>query len=155
MNGVHKQFAGVFHIKLMCLLFWGAWFFIASLSNLFDFIGALYGLPINWHFHSGNYLALAQVLQIYNTPTIILNILFIIDTLVQMLSAILFSIAALYFYRFRQISLIVNAALGVSMALWASFLLLEEIFIAYSFEHVHIRLLVFEMITLLMMHLLP
>jgi hypothetical protein len=146
---------GIFYIKLGCLLFWSCWFTLICLTNIFDFIHAYHGLPDDWLFRSGNYMLLAKVLQIYHTHSAILFTLFSLDIFVQGASAVLFIISSVTFLIKRQITLIVNIAFGISMALWAVFILLEEAFIAYNYESVHIRLFAFEMLTLLALHLLP
>jgi len=116
---------------------------------------AYHVLPNGWLFRSGNYMLLAKVLQIYHSHPAILFTLFSFDILVQGASAILFIISSLAFIIKKQITPVVNVAFGISMALWAVFIIMEEIFITYSYESVHIRLFAFEMLTLLMMHLLP
>lgn len=149
-----NPFYGIFYIKSGCLLFFSCWFSLACLTNTFDFIHALYTLP-NWHFRSGNYDALAKVLQTYHTPIWFLNILFTLDILAQGISAILFFISFLSFIKYKKITSVINIAFGISMALWATFIIMEEIFIAYSFEGKHIRLLGFELLILLFIYLLP
>lgn len=150
-----NQTRGIFYIKLGCLLFWACWFMLVCLTNIFDFIHAHHSLPDDWLFRSGNYMLLAKVLQVYHTPPAILFTLFSLDIFVQGASAILFTISSATFLIKKQITPIVNAAFGISMALWAAFILIEEIYIAYSYESVHIRLFAFEMLTLLTLHLLP
>lgn len=49
---------------------------------------------------------------------------------------------------------LINAAYGINMGLWATFLIIEEIFIAYSYEAAHIRLLSLELVLFLLIHLL-
>jgi hypothetical protein len=150
-----KQARGMFFIKLGSLLFWSCWFTLVCLTNIFDFMHAYHGLPDNWQFRSGNYALLEKVLEIYHTPPAILFTLFSLDILVQGTSAVLCIISSITFLVNRQITPIINIAFGISMALWAVFILMEEVFIAYGYESVHIRLLAFEMLNLLMLHLLP
>lgn len=150
-----NQTHGIFYIKLGCLLFLSCWFTLVCLTNILDFMYAYHGLSDDWLFRSGNYFLLAKVLQIYHTNPVILFTLFSLDILVQGTSAVLFIISTILFLTRRQISSIMNIAFGVSMGLWAIFILMEEIFIAYNYESVHIRLFAFEMLTLLMLHLLP
>lgn len=151
----NSQTRGIFYIKLGCLLFWACWFLLVCLTNIFDFIHAHHGLPDDWLFRSGNYMLLKKVLQIYHTPPAILFTLFSFNIFVQGTSAILFMISSATFLTKKQITPIVNIAFGISMALWAVFILTEEVFIAYSYVSVHIRLFAFEMLTLLTLHLLP
>lgn len=154
MNLLQNKSYGLFYFKRGILLFWGIWFAIAFLSNLTDFfIATNIVQPLS--FHSGNYSALEKVIRIYNMPFYFLNILFFLDILIQGISAILFLISALYFWYNKYFWQAINIAFIFSMSLWAVFLLMEEILIAYSFEAVHIRLFIFELISLLAIHLLP
>ncbi|MGB6976147.1 MAG: hypothetical protein WBE18_01625 [Gammaproteobacteria bacterium] len=154
-NQVTNKGCGLFYIKLGCLLFWTVWFSVAFTTNFFDFLSVVGWLSKGWHFLSGNYHALVNVLHVYNTPPSLLNILFALDISTQGISAILFFTAFICFWRNVYVWQIISLAFGVSMALWAAFLVMEEVFIAYPFEATHIRLLIFEMICLLMFYLLP
>lgn len=153
MNHLNSKSYGLDYLKLGILLFFAIWFFIAFLTNVIDLCNFLH-ITNQWQFHSGNYLALKTVTAIYDTPTLVLNLLFFCDILIQGISAVLFFIAFLQSLQQHSWSLI-NIAFSISMALWATFLILEEIFIAYTFEATHMRLLTLEMIALLTMHLLP
>lgn len=149
-----NQDYGMFYIKLGLLLFFCFWFLIAFLTNCIDFYIAS-GLMKTLHFHSGNYSALKSVVSIYNTPNYILNLLFLADILMQGASAMLFLVATFCFWRDIYLWQSINMAFGFSMALWVIFIIMEEIFIAYSYEATHIRLLILEMTSLLALHLLP
>jgi hypothetical protein len=141
-------------IKQGILLFWFCWFLIAFLSNTTDFLIAK-NIISNIPFHSGNYFALEKVLSIFNTPTQLLNLLFTLDIITQGISAILFLIANYYFLKGYKYWVPIHTAFGISMLLWAAFIILEEVFIAYIYEGTHIRLLCFELISLLAIHILP
>jgi hypothetical protein len=145
---------GLFYLKQVILLFWGIWFFIAFLTNVADFLMAT-GTMTASSFHSGNYSALEKVVNIYDTPHHFLNVLFSLDIFAQGLSAILFLTAAFCFWKRIYSWQIINIAFSISMSLWAIFLIMEEIFIAYSYETTHIGLFMFEMVSLLTLHLLP
>lgn len=150
-----NQIAGLFYIKLGCLLFWACWFLLAFSSNLFDFAYVFYGLPGTWLFRSGNYLFLTKMLSLYNMPKVFITTLFILGMIIEGIVAILFFLSFILFMCYQRISMLTNLAFGISIGLWAIFILLEEAFIAYSYEVIHIRLFIFEMITLLILHLLP
>lgn len=154
---IHTRDKGtiLFYFKIGLLLFWFAWFGIASLSNLMDLLSAHYGVLLAWKFHSGNYLALGKVLSIYSTPTYILSILFYMDIIIQAVSAILFFIAAFCTFRAKAFCWkYINLAFAVSISLWAVFLIMEEIFLAYPYESTHMTLCIFELLSLLALHLL-
>jgi hypothetical protein len=149
---MNKPMLGLFAIKLGCLLFWFGWFSLACLSNLFDMINALYGLPAEWHFVSGNYVAVAKVISIYSLPDFCLNLLFSLDILIQAACALLFFLAAWAFWKQKELPTLVNYAFGLSMGLWAAFILMDELFIAYAYEGTHLNLFAFELLTLLALH---
>ncbi len=48
-----------------------------------------------------------------------------------------------------------DAAFVVTLALWGAFVLAEEIFLAYVVEATHLRLFIAQLVTLLVIHLLP
>lgn len=146
---------GLFFFKIWILLFWGLWFGIACCSNIIDLLH-FHGIMLDYNFYSGNYLALKNVISVYQTPQHMLNILFYLDILIQGIIAILFISSAVSLYRSSIYCWkLVNLAFIVSIVLWGVFLIMEEIFIAYQFEATHIRLSVFEIVSLLMFHLLP
>lgn len=154
MNSTHcinKNKDNLYYFKLGTLCFFACWFSIAFLTNLFDLLNTLQ-ITHEWKFHSGNYLALKKVIDTYSTPTAILNFLFVSDVFIQGLVAILFSFASLFYLTGRNAWPCIYLAFAISMALWAIFLILEEIFIAYAYEATHIRLLVLEIVSLLLLH---
>src|SRR5579883_1461477 len=129
-----NQSYGLFYIKVRILFFWSCWFFIAFLTNLTDFLTQTH-IITETTFRSGNYEALEKVIEIYHTPLCILNFLFIMDLLSQGFSAFLFLIATICFLRNSGNKWpSINIAFGISVALWAVFLVMEEIFIAYPYE---------------------
>lgn len=149
-----KNFA-LFYLKLGLLLFWACWFSLAFTTNTFDFIHTLGGLPETWAFRSKNYDVLQNVLAIYQTPIFLLNALFTCDIFIQGLSALLFWLAFFSFWRRRDGAWrYINSAFTLSIALWAVFVIMEEIFIAYQFENVHLRLLLVELVSLFAIHFL-
>ncbi len=150
----NNQGYGLFYLKQIILLFWCIWFSIAFLSNLTDFLISTNTITSSL-FRSNNYSALEKIIHIYNVPHYFLNVLFILDIFVQGLSAILFLIAAFCCWIRIYIWQTINMAFIISISLWAIFLIMEESFIAYSYEATHIRLFVFEMVSLLTLHLLP
>ena len=149
----NKEYS-LFYLKLSILLFWGSWFSIAFLTNTTDFLIAadiMSPLP----FRSGNFNLIKNIMSIYNIPSDISVLLFSINLFVQGAIAILFLTAAFSFWQQKSFWLFSNIAFGLSIALWAVFLILEEVFIAYAFEATHIRLFEFELVSLLFLYLLP
>lgn len=146
---------GLFYLKAGALFFWACWFTLAATTNIFDLINALWGLPTYWHFRSGNFILVASVLSLYNTPTFFYYLVFIIDILIQATCAILFAVSFLKFWRHQPAWSWINYAFTLSLALWAAFIIIEELFIAYAFEATHIGLCLFELLILFALHFLP
>lgn len=149
-----NQDYGLFYLKQIILLFWFTWFSVAFLTNITDFLIATDTIS-ELNFRSGNYHALEKVINIYNVPKYFLNILFSLDVFVQGVSAVFFLVAAFCWWNRIYVWQSINFAFFISISLWAIFLIMEEFFIAYSYEATHIRLFVFEMVSLLTIHLLP
>jgi len=152
---LNKNNFGIFFIKQGILFFWFCWFFIACLTNITDL-----SIAKNWismtTFHSGNYSALEKVINIYHIPNTILDLLFSLDIFAQGLAAILFFVASFCFWFENKYTWpTINMAFGISLFLWSVFLIMEEIFIAYSYESTHSGLFMFELISLLTIHLIP
>lgn len=146
---------GLFYFKLGCLLFWACWFSMAFLTNITDAMFVAGWLPNEWIFKSANYGLLERTISIYHPPHWFMNFLFTCDVIVQGISAALFFCAFMIFWRTGSAWRFINSAFTLSIALWGVFIIMEEIFIAYAFETGHVTLFVFEMLTLMMMHLLP
>lgn len=145
----------LFHLKIGLLLFWAVWFLTAFSSNLMDLLTWDYGILSQLKFHSGNYMALEKVLSIYGTPTYVLKILFHMDIIAQASATILFFIATFCSIHSQQFCWkYINLAFVVSIFIWLIFLVMEEIFLAYSFEKSHILLGLFELVSLLVIQLL-
>lgn len=146
---------GLHQIKSGLLLFWGLWFLLVFFTNSFDFLGVYNMLPSDWRFRSGNLSLILSVINIYGFSGAFANLLFFLDIIIQGTAAVLFFIAAVKLWTNRQAWKWINTAFGISTALWAAFILMDEFFIAYNFEGTHSTLLIMEIISLLAMHLLP
>ena len=151
---IEKKYYGLFYLKQGILLFWGIWFALAFLTNLTDFL-VVTNIITSLPFHSGNYKALEKVVNVYNISHHFLNGLFYLDILAQGTCSILFLISAICFFNKKYTWRLINIAFIISISLWAIFVIMEEIFIAYSFEATHIRLIIFEILSLFSLHLLP
>lgn len=150
-----NKYVGLFYFKAGCLLFWASWFGIACFTNYFDFLYTLGLLPSSWLFRSGNYALLDSALSIYHSRPLLTHVLFICNMSVQGLSSLLFLTAFLKFIRRQPAWALINTAFSLSIALWATLLIVAELFIAYAFEFEISTLFIFELITLLAIHLLP
>lgn len=152
---MNNKSAVLFYFKLGCLLFWACWFTTAFLTNTADAMFAAGWLPSEWAFKSGNYGLLERTISIYHPPHWFMNLLFTGNIAIQAICAILFFCAFIRFWQTGNAWRIINIAFTLSISLWGIYIVMDEIFIAYIFETGHSGLFVFEMLTLMMMHLLP
>lgn len=145
-------------VKRALLLFWALYFTIVFSSNLADAFQAMALLPETFPFVSGNYALVVRVTGIYNTPAGI-NVAFFLGLLLwQALAVGLFWRAFRSYGRRTDGWETVYRAFGTSIGLWASFVLMDELFIAYEIpglEATHVRLLVASLVSLLAVQLLP
>ena len=136
-------------LKSGILLFWAAFFTIIALTDVCDALKAGRVLPAGWGFASGNWELMLKVTAIYGVPAIIVGVLF--------LGAIAWTVtAAVMFWRaWAGRGRGGLAAFTVGLALWAAFILADEIFIAHSLVPVHIRLFSLQLLSVLALRLLP
>jgi len=143
-------------LKRGLLFFWAAWLTIVLLTNVFDLLKQSGVLGAGWRFASGNYGFMAATTAIYALPPALVTLLFIGVILWEALAAWLMWLA---FLRARdgQSALLarVNTAFVVSLALWAAFMLADEILMAYDVEATHMRIFAAQLVTLLVIYLLP
>lgn len=146
-------------IKRGLLAFWAVWFSIVVASNITDGLKSLALLPERWAFVSGNYLLMARVTDIYGTPTWMVTVLFLGVVIWEGMGAFLFWRSAREFSGVEGQGLAtVYIAFAVSLALWAAFVIADELFIAYrvgSLEAVHMGIFTAQLMTLLAVRLLP
>ena len=150
----------VLRIKRGLLFFWALWLSIVFMSNIADGLKALKVLPDTWPFASGNYLFMVKVTNIYSTPEWMVAILFSGVVIWEGLGA------SLFWCSFREFNGVngsglttVYTAFGVSLALWAAFVIADEIFVAYktynSLEEGHMGIFASQLISLFVLRLLP
>jgi hypothetical protein len=109
-------------------------------------------LEEGWALASGNYQFLTQTTARYGTPNWVNGLLFVGVICWEGLAAALFWLAWARFPRRRRE---VYAAFTVSLALWGTFLLADEVFVAYAVAATHLRLFIAQLVTLLAIELLP
>jgi hypothetical protein len=144
-------------IKRGILLFWALYFLLVLSSNLVDGLIAAGLVSEGFAFASGNYALIEIVTSRYGVADGINAILFLGVLVWEALAAALFSRASLQFpaEAGRRDA---RLAFGVGLALWAVFILVDELFIAYhiaGLESTHVSLLSAQFITLLALELLP
>lgn len=142
--------------KLGLLLFWALYFSLVLMTNWFDALKAVDVLGDGWKFASGNWAFIRETTTIYDTPGWLRAILFAGVLVLELLAAALFWRAFLVSRRSGTFnSPVVDAPVIVGATLFAGFVLADEIFIAYSVEATHFRILIALIVSLLAVRLLP
>jgi hypothetical protein len=144
--------------KRLILGFWACWFTIVFLTNLFDGLKALGLVGERWAFASGNWAFMVATTRIYRVPTLLVGVLFAGVVAWEGLSALLMWTAAGVAGRDPgdpRGAKAADRAFTVALALFAAFVLADEIFIAYSVEGTHLRIFLALLVSLLALRLLP
>jgi hypothetical protein len=146
----------VLPLKQGIVLFWAVWLLVAFFANAFDGLKALKIMRQGWKFASGNYALMTETTRKYHLPAWCTGLLFLGVVLWQGLSALLFWYAFSTFHGMRFPGLrTLDMAFLVSLALWAAFMIADEIFMAYDAEATHMRIFIAQLLSLLVLHLLP
>lgn len=143
-----------FTIQIGLLVFWALWLTLVFFTNLFDGLKQAGVLPESWRFASGNYKAMRDVTDGYRVPDKVVGLLFAGVVLWEMLAMGLMWRAVLMFGPAGSFAA-TYAAFAVSLALWAAFILADEVFDAYDMSHVHMVLFAVQLLSLLAVVLLP
>jgi hypothetical protein len=141
-------------LKRSLLLFWAVWLTIVFLTNAQDAAKAAGLRDDSWAFASGNYRFLTETTARYGTPD---------GANAAMFAGVIAweGVAALLFWRASWIPLGASGRSGrytaftTSLLLWAAFMLADEVFIAYAVEGTHLKLFIAQLVTLLVVELLP
>jgi hypothetical protein len=143
-------------MKRLLLFIWAAWLSIVSCTNALDGAKSLGLLPESWAFASGNYGFMAETTRRLAAPDWLNAVLFAGVVCWEVVAAVLFW-RALWCNRTGGATArrCTRTAFTVSLALWGAFLLADEIFIAYSVEGTHLRIFAAQLVTLLIMELVP
>jgi hypothetical protein len=136
-------------LKSGVLLFWAAWFTIVLLTNVFDALKAGRVLPAGWTLVSGNWETMLKATAVHATPVAIVGVMFLGVIAWEAVAAVLFWRAWAAGGRGGV------AAFTVGLALWAAFILADELFVAYTIEAVHLRLFGLQLLSVLALRLLP
>ena len=143
-------------LKQGMLLFWALWLTVACLANTCDGLKACHVLGARWKFASGNYALMVEITQKYHTPLWLNAVLFGGVILWQGCAALLFWFALSVFQGLhRPGGNALYAAFLVSLALWAAFIVVDEIFLTYETEDTHLRVFTAQAISLLVLALVP
>jgi len=143
-------------IKRISLLFWAAWLSVVVTTNILDGLEVLGVLPQSFKFVSGNWQWINQVMDPLGVPRGLQTVLFVSVIGWEAFAAILYW-CAMVMYRGRPLTeeTATICACGVNLGLWAAFQVLDEVFMAYEPEGVHRVIFINQVLTLLLLHLLP
>jgi hypothetical protein len=141
-------------LKRGVLGFWALYFSLVLASNFADGLKTLGWLGPQFPFASANYALIRRVTAIYGTPAIVVAVLFIGVLLWEAAATWLFWRAVRRFRReFRHDG--IYTPFGVAAGLWASFIVMDEVFISYGLASAHVGLLTLQLVTLLVVVALP
>jgi len=142
-------------LKRVILLFWAAWLTIVTLTNFFDGLKALGVLGSGWTFASGNYGFMVDVTSVHGTPEIVVSLLFLGVIVWEAVGAALLWQAFAAFKSVESGLERVYQAFVVSLALFGTFMLMTEIFLAFDVESTHMRIFIAQLVSLYVIHRLP
>lgn len=130
------------------LAFWTLWFTLVTLADIVDLLQILKLVSKDFAFNSSNHKLVLQMLSVFQLES------FVIYTY----SFVIFSaacIAALFWYALlSQEQAMIYAAFALSLLLTAIFIIGDEIFIQYEFEHSHFNRLSLQTISFILFYLL-
>jgi hypothetical protein len=143
-------------IKRIILLFWAVWLSVVVTTNTLNGLEVSGVLPQSFKFVSGNWQWINQVMDPLGVPRDLQAVLFVSVIGWEALAAILYW-RAVVTYRGRPLTQekATIYACGVNLGLWAAFQVLDEVFMAYEAERVHRVIFINQVLTLLLLHLLP
>jgi hypothetical protein len=143
-------------LKHGLVLFWALWLSLTWLTNACDGLKALGLLGNRWPWASGNYARMVATTQQYALPRWLPTLLFLGVVLWQGLAAGLFWGAVGAFHGMHGPGLEwLHTAFGVSLALWAALMLADELLLVYEVEAPHMRIFMAQLMSLLVLHLVP
>jgi hypothetical protein len=142
-------------LKRSLLLFWSIWLTVVFVTNVLDGCKALGWLGDNWPFASGNYRFLVETTARYGTPAWLNGLLFLGVIGWEGTAGLLFWLAWLRFRGKEESRRLLYTAFTVSLALWSTFAITDELCIAYAVEGTHLHLFLAQLVTLLAIELLP
>lgn len=147
-------------LKQGIVLMWAVWISFVVILNVFDVFKTAGALPATWKFASGNYWYIEQVTKIYGTPAWINWVFFIIVIAWESFCGVMLWVAFAGFDGSNYA--MINAAWVVNLALWAGFIVMDEVFLAWAAEignsnamESHKGFFVAFLVSLIALHVLP
>jgi hypothetical protein len=143
-------------LKLGLLFFWTAWLAIVFLTNLCSGLKALGVLPKTWKFASQNFRAVATATSTYHAPRWVPGVLFAGVIMWQLAAALLFGWALVSSVKAASLMWApTHAAFTMALALWAAFMIADEICKQYDTQSSHVSFFTAQLLTLVSLHVLP
>lgn len=153
--GWSKRVNHIMILKRLLLLFWAIWLTVVLLSNLADAGQALGVVGPSWMFASGNFKAIKVTTVRYGIADLWNTFLFAGVIFWEAIAVVLFWRALFSYQGKKSGRSALYLAFTTTLSLWAAFLIVDEIFIAYPMEAAHFRLFCSQLLTLLAIELLP
>ncbi len=142
-------------LRLGILGFWASYFTVVFGSNAGDALKELGVVGASFAFVSGNYALMYRVTRIYSVPSAGVGALFAGVLAWEVAAAVSFWRAFFSCVRDGRQAEGVNTAFALGLGLWAAFILLDEILIAFEIpglETTHLALLSTQLLSLLVFH---
>jgi hypothetical protein len=140
-------------LKAGLLFFWSLWLTLVLVTNVFDGLKQLGALPDWWRWVSGNFQAIAESVPL---PRWVIGLLFLGVVIWEGFGVVLFWNAFYGYGVTRTAGLVeVYTAFAVSLALWSAFMIADEVFRIYAYQSTHLLLFAAQLLTLLVIGLLP
>jgi hypothetical protein len=136
-------------LKHGLILFWALWMTVVVLNNLGDGLRVLGLVPETFPIHSGNYSVMRDVMAKRRAPDWSTKLLFAGVILWEII------IAYLLWRAVFDLTTFLIPAFGANLALWAAFMIADEVFVAYEVEATHLRIFTAQIVTLLFILLTP
>jgi hypothetical protein len=145
---------GLAILKQGLVFFWSVWITLAFVTNGFDGLKVAGVLPDGWKFASGNYAYIDDATDKYAVPGWLTGLLFAGVLVWEGLAVVLYWIGFSSYVGDGGLGGI-TTALAVTIALWAAFMIADEVFRIYEQQTTHVLLFISQMVTLLALYVLP
>lgn len=141
-------------IKDGIVVFWAAWISIVVITNVAAALRVAGLLPSDAALASGNYTAIVNLSDRFSMPHALDFVIFLAVVLWEAVAAALLWRAAIYSVAGSSLRTgATNTGLGILLALFASFMLADEIFHAFKIENDHRSIAAFILISLIALHI--
>lgn len=142
-------------LKMIIVIFWAVWWCIAFWTDLIGGLAHLGIVHANWA-PDTNYPFLVSSLKMYPITNSIPPVLFLGIIIWLFISFISFAWACLGFTKDRSVWIArSNTAFIISLSLWFSFFIADQIVMKFDLEENHMVQGGFQLLTFLVFHLLP